>query len=158
MQQLHLDAAHRHPVAGLVGLDVAAVQARDLDDPGGLQPVGVYRAGVDRHQGGEPFDGHAEDVAAYMIRVVVRDQRAGDAHAVRRGGVDDALDVPGGVHHQALTGVAVTDEVHEVLHLPGEGVCLTDVAPAEELPEIERGHGRSSNTPRHRSERCLTLT
>ena len=75
---------------------------------------------------------------AHVILVGVRDQRAGDADAVGLGRAHDGVDLPGGVHDDALARLAVPHEVDEVLH----GTEL-------HLPEVELP-GRPAPRPRRR--------
>src|SRR5258707_9787947 len=46
----------------------------------------------------------------------MRHQRAGEPHVVGLRGVDDRVDLPRGIHHDALAGHRVADEIDEVLH------------------------------------------
>ena len=64
--------------------------------------------------------GHAPrgEAAADVVLMGVSHQRAGEPHAVGLGGVDDRVDLPRGIHHDALAGHRVADEIDEVLHRP----------------------------------------
>jgi hypothetical protein len=76
-----------------------------------------------------------------VVGVIVRGQRADDAHAVAGGGVDDLLDGVGGVDHHRLSGRAITDQVREVHHLGRDGVAGREVAAREQTAEVKTlGH------------------
>ena len=79
----------------------------------------------------------AEERPADVVGVIMRREGADDAHVVGFGDSDEVADVPRGVDDQAFAGVAVADEVHEVLHLCGHGVPGTEVATGQELTQVE---------------------
>ena len=86
--------------------------------------------GLQRQQLAHPADLVAHHVAAHVVRVVVGGERAGDAHAVGGGDVEDAPHVVGGVDDDGLAGRPVADQVDEVDHLPGERVGRAMSRPA----------------------------
>ena len=77
-----------------------------------------------------------------MIGVVVGNERAGDAHAVSSRGLDELAHAVRGVDRQRVSGFPVADEVREVDHLPGNGISAGEIAPREQLAEVQAvGHG-----------------
>src|SRR5439155_25261319 len=64
--------------------------------------------------------GHAPgfEAPADVILVSMGDERAGDRHALRLGGLDNRVDLPRWVDHHALAGLRVADEIDEILHRP----------------------------------------
>ena len=81
-----------------------------------------------------------------MIRVVVRDQRGGDPVAVRLGDVQQTADIPGGIHDDRLALHGITDQVHEIRHLPGGRLMARDLLSGQELAEVKRGCGHPSKS------------
>jgi hypothetical protein len=63
-----------------------------------------------------------------VVGVIVRWQRADDAHVVLGGGVDDLLHRIGRIDHDGLAGRPIAHEVGEVHHLRGDGVVDREVA------------------------------
>jgi hypothetical protein len=53
-----------------------------------------------------------------VILVGVGDERARDRHALGLGGLDDRVDLPRRVDHDALARLRIADEIDEVLHRP----------------------------------------
>ena len=72
-----------------------------------------------------------------MVGVVVRGQHAGDRHAVGLDGVDQVVDGVGRVDEHALAGGPVADGVDEVDHLLGDRVVDGEVAPRQQLAEVQ---------------------
>ncbi len=88
------------------------------------------------------FDRVTHEVAADVIGVVVRDEGAGDAHTVGRRDLDELAHAVRGVDGQRVSGFPVADEACEVDHLPGDGIVAGEVAPGEQLAEVQAvGHG-----------------
>ena len=75
-----------------------------------------------REQLADAGDGVAHHVAADVIGVVVRGERADESHAVGREDVEQSPDVVRGIDGDRLAGLAVADEVHEVDHLARDRV------------------------------------
>ena len=156
VDQLDADGADVHDVAAAVAHQVGLAGAGHPLDPGGLVALDVDGHRVECEQLTHATDLVAHHVAADVVLVVVRDQRPGDLHAVGGGDVEDAPHVVSGVDDHGLAGLAVADQVDEVDHLPGQRVAAGDVAPREELAEVEPvgcvhidpGTGRSQTTPR----------
>ena len=85
----------------------------------------------------DSLDGEAHHVAADVVRVVMRREDAGQAHAVGPCDLDELAHRVRGVYHQGLAGLPVADQVGEVDHLPGDRVLTREVATGEELAEVE---------------------
>ena len=119
--------------------DVTAVVQREVGvgEPGrALHPLGfgalhMYRdrATVEGEELPQSLDRVPHDVAATVIGVVVRRQDAGEAEAVGREDVEERAHVIRGIDGDGLALLPVTDEVHEVDHLAGQGIALREVAP-----------------------------
>ena len=61
--------------------------------------------------------------------------------------LDELLDAVRGVDRNGLARLAVADEVHEVDHLPRDRIVTREVAPGEELAEVQTlAHRRSNAT------------
>jgi hypothetical protein len=63
-----------------------------------------------------------------VIGVIVGRQRTNQLHTIGTRGIDDAPHVPGRIDRNAITGVAIADQVHEVLHLATDDAALCDIA------------------------------
>jgi hypothetical protein len=105
-------------------------------------------AGEQLLDAGDPA-GHAPrgEAAADVILVRVRDQGAGEPHAVGLRGIDDRVDLPRGIDHDALARDRIADEVDEVLHRPQLELLEVDSRFAHGFPCYS---GR-----RHRSKRAF---
>ena len=99
--------------------------------------VGHDAVGLDLEQRGQALHREAEHRAADVVRVVVRAERADDAHVVLLGDAHEVAHVPGGIDDETLPGHAVPEQVHEVLHALRGGVVAREVAPAQELTNVE---------------------
>ena len=73
-----------------------------------------------------------------MVRVVVGAEGAADLHAIRVGDADEVVDAPGGVDDHTLPGVAIAEEVDEVLHAVG-GLVGAGEVPATEARTVPAG-------------------
>ena len=91
----------------------------------------------EREQLGDALDRPAAEVTADVIGVVVRDEHAGEAHAVGAEDVDELARAVRGVDRDRLAGLAVADEVDEVDHLLRDRIVTREVPPREQLPEVE---------------------
>jgi hypothetical protein len=69
--------------------------------------------------------------------VVVRDERAGDAHAVGPRDLDELTHAVRRVDGDRLSRVSVADEIDEVDHLPGDEVVAGEVPPRQQLTEVQ---------------------
>ena len=131
-------------VAAVVQDEVGVGRAGHALHPRRLGPLHVERR-CDIVHGKElacPLDRVAHEIAADVIGVVVGDERAGDAHAVGRRGLDELAHAVSGVDDQRVAGFPVADEVREVDHLPGDGIVACEVASREQLAEVQTlGHG-----------------
>ncbi len=131
-------------VAAVVHDEVGVGRAGHALDPRRLGPLHVERRRhvVHGEELARALDRVAHEVAADVIGVVVGDERAGDAHAVGRRGLDELAHAVRGVDGQCVSRFPIADEVREVDHLPGDGIVAGEVAPGEQLAEVETvGHG-----------------
>ena len=140
-----------------VWMSVIADRA-DLDDVARLvqHEIGVRAAGDALHaerfgrlhvdlggdvgaaeQLGDALDAQAHHVPADVIGVVVGGEHAGEAHPVGAEDLDELVDAVGGIDQHGLAGLAVADEVDEVDHLLGDPVGAREVAPGEQLAEVQ---------------------
>ena len=77
-----------------------------------------------------------------MVGVIVGDERARDAHAVGLRRVDELTHPVRRVDGERVARLPVADEVHEVDHLLGDQIVTREIAPREQLTEIQAvGHG-----------------
>jgi len=88
-------------------------------------------------QPADPHDREAHHVAADVVGVVVGGEDAGEAHPVGGQDVEDLAGGVGRVDRHRLAGLPVADQVDEVQHLAGDRIGPGDVAPGQELSEIE---------------------
>jgi hypothetical protein len=72
-----------------------------------------------------------------MVGVIVRGQYTDDPHSVNFHGVDEGIHVVGRINEETLTCRTITDCVDEIDHLTRKIVVLSEVAPGEQLAEIE---------------------
>lgn len=110
---------------------------------------------VDRHRqalekGRDALDRVAHHGAAGVICVVVTHENAGDPHAVGVGHRQDLVDCVGGIDHEALSALAITEQVREVHHLPGEHVSGGMVATREKLSEVKAIRGVGTHNEHNR--------
>ena len=104
----------------------------------------MHRAAHPFEQASDALDRVTHHRSPDVVLVVVRRQHAADRHAVGLDGVDEVIHGVRRVDEHALSGRAVTDGVHEVHHLAGDRVPDGEVAPREELAEVQpvvRAHG-----------------
>ena len=134
---LDLHLSDRDLVASISQRELGFGQAGDLADELCVGPVYMQRTGDALGQATETFDVKAHHRAAHMVWVVVRAKGPDDAHPVAFGHVHDVIHRPGGVYDDALAGMSVPDEVHEVLHLLADVVFPTKVNTGEELAKIK---------------------
>jgi hypothetical protein len=90
---------------------------------------------------------------ADVVGVVVRRQHAGQMHAVGLQRVDQITGGVGRVDDDAVAGFAVADEVGEVAHLGGDHVADGEVAPGEQLAEVEAVRIRHAPQPKAAGEK-----
>src|SRR4029077_8285958 len=90
--------------------------------------------------------GHAprRKTAAHVVLVGMRNERARDRHAPGLGGLDDRVDLPGGIDDHALARHRIADEIDEVLHRPELHLLEIDrvVRHASHPTPGPRAHGR----------------
>ena len=86
---------------------------------------------------GDARDLVAEQVAPDVIGVVVGGQHAGEAHSLVREDVDHLARCVGGIDGDDLTSLAVTDQVDEVHHLESQGIADGEIAPCQQLAEVQ---------------------
>ena len=72
-----------------------------------------------------------------MVGVIVSGENTGDCHVICSDDVDELNGGVGRVDEDALADCSVADRVDEVDHLLSELVALGEVAPGEELAEVE---------------------
>ena len=100
------------------------------------------RHAVEREQLGDALDRPAAEVTAHVIGVVVRDEHVGEAQAVGGDDVDELAHAVRGIDRDRFAGLAVADDVHEVHHLLGDLVVGREVAPGEQLTEVQARRSR----------------
>jgi len=133
-------------VAAVVHDEVGVGRAGHPLDPGRFGPLHVERRRhvVHGEELARALDRVTHEVAADVVGVVMGDERAGDAHAVSRRGLDELAHVVCRVDGEGVPGFPVADEVREVDHLPGDGIVAGEIAPREQLAEVQAiGHGRT---------------
>src|SRR5688500_12804591 len=128
VQPFDFDVSDADLVAGIVTREVAFADPGHHADPVRLGAVSVHFARVQLQKLWQPGNGEAEERAAYMIRVVMRTDGAGNRHSVGGRRVHDTAKIPRRIDHQTLSRVSISDEIDEILHLLTEEALLADVA------------------------------
>ncbi len=90
-------------------------------------------------QCGDALDRVSHHRAADVVGVIMGHERPGHRHPVVADRGDQIVDRVGRVDEQALAGAAVADGVDEVDHLLGQRVVGGEIAPREQLAEIQIG-------------------
>ncbi len=137
VDELDGDGADLDDVAAGVGDQVAVVGTGDPLDPLGFVGLDVDRHRAEAEQLIDPGDGVARHLPADVVGVVVGGEGASQGHAVLVEDPEQVLDAVGGVNDDGLTGLPVADQVHEVDHLAGHRIGGREVAPGEQLTEVE---------------------
>jgi hypothetical protein len=137
VDELDLDGAHRHPVARLVGDELALGDARGAGNPRRLVVLYVDRAAHPLEEAGDALDGVTHHRAADVVRVVVGGEDASDRQPIGLDPVDEIVDGVRGIDQHALTGLPVTDGVDEVHHLLGDRVGRGEVPSGQHLAEVQ---------------------
>ena len=90
-----------------------------------------------------------------MVDVIVGGEHTGHAHLVFGDDVEQSLHVIRRVDQHGVAGVAVTDGVDEVHHLPGDRIALGEVTTRQQLAEIQAiGHAAQRRGLPIRSGAC----
>ena len=105
--------------------------------PRDLGALDVDRTGLTLEQRRDPLDVETHHRTADVVGVVVRRQHPGDPHVVGRRGVEQLVDRVRRIDEQALAGRPVADQVGEVDHLRGDRVTDREVAPRQQLAEVQ---------------------
>lgn len=139
MDQRDRHGSDVHGVARGVEHKIGVGRARHAFDAVRLFGLYVHLRGdsVDREELGESFDGPAAEISAHMIRVVVGHEHVGESQAVGADDVDEFPHAVRGVDRDGLARLAVAHEVHEVHHLLGDRIRRGEVAPGEQLTEVQ---------------------
>ena len=140
VQKLDFDRACFNLVAGIVSDEILFLDARHLRHAVRFGAMDMDRTRIDLEQVGQPLDAEAEDRPADVVGMIVRGQCADHAHAVGLRHLDDPPYVPRRVDDQAFAGVAIADQINEVLHLLGGKLPLRNVAAHQQLAQVELGH------------------
>src|SRR6185437_6317906 len=111
VQQFDLDIADADFVAVPVRGEIAHLNSGNARNKQGLYGIHVDGNADPFHQFGQAFQLEAHHRTAHMVGVVVGDQHAGQVHAVGLERVDQVAGRVGGVHHDAVTGLPVADQV-----------------------------------------------
>jgi hypothetical protein len=85
----------------------------------------------------QSFDLVAEQIAANVIGMVMRRERAHDLHAILACGVNQPTYIPRGVDDHTFIRRSIADEVAEVEHLLSDRVGRGEVTACEKLFEVE---------------------
>ena len=99
--------------------------------------VDVHRDADPLQQLGKSLELEAHHRPADVVGVVVGDQHPGQPHPVGLEGVEQIAGGVGGIHHHRVAGLPVADQVGEVAHLLSYRVGSGEVAPGEQLAEVE---------------------
>ncbi len=143
VDEFYLDLAHRDLVAAGVADQVGVGHARDFGDQVGLVILYVHRHRRQLEQISDATDGVTHHVATNVIWVVVSAERPSEFHLVLFEHIQNALGVIGRIDHHGLASSTVADEIDEVDHLLSDRVGRSDVAPGQQLSEVQTifGHG-----------------
>ena len=132
-------AADLEHVARVVQREIGVRASGDTLHAERLRPLHVHlgRDVVARQERGDALDLVAHHLTADVVRVVVRREHAGESHPVGVEDRDELVDPVRGIDRHCFAGLTVTEQVHEVDHLPGDGIAAREVAPGEQLAEVE---------------------
>ena len=108
-----------------------------------LEAVGFVPIDPDRHpltleQLGQTVDLEAEEIAADVVRMVMGHQGADHLVAVFRRPVEQPHNIPGRVDDDRLAAGRITDQVHEIGHLPRHRMGGRNLLAGQQLLEVER--------------------
>ena len=145
VDQFDADLAHLHDIAAAVAHQLGVGEMRDLLDELGLGALHMNRHGCEFEQLLHTLDGITHHLSTHMVGVIVGGDGTDEFHAVIGEHLEDAGDVVGGVDHNGLTGLAVTNEVDEVDHLLSQRISAGDVAARQQLAEVQTVRGLDSS-------------
>ncbi|CAI7977002.1 hypothetical protein FRAHR75_20175 [Frankia sp. Hr75.2] len=137
VQQADVHRADGDHVVVAVLDELGGPHARPAPHPLGLVPLQVDRDGRALQQLADPLQLDAEGRAADVVGVVVGDQRPGQPHVVGGQHVEQVAHPVGGVDHDGLARLPVTDEVDEVDHLGRGGITHREVTAGQQLAEVQ---------------------
>lgn len=137
VQHLDGDVADGDGVAALVLDDICRRDARHPLHEGRLCLVHVDGPRSAADEFGHALERDAHHRAADVIRMVVRRERADDAHALVLDEVDELTRGVRGIDDHRLTFLFVADDVGKVDHLFGDRIVDGEVATGQQLAYVE---------------------
>jgi fatty acid desaturase/predicted Zn-dependent protease with MMP-like domain len=148
VDQLDRDVADHDDVAARVENEIGRDEIGDLAHELTLLGLHMDRDVHAFEELVDALDRVPHHLSTDMIGVVVRGENSGESHVIRFEDAKDAVDVVGGIDGDRLTGLAITDQIDEVHHLPRQRIVLGDVASGEQLTEIQTaGSGGIGHCP-----------
>ncbi len=105
--------------------------------PFGFVAVYVYRNLDTGEQILQAGQGEAEHVATDVIGMVVRDQHTGEPHTIVGKGGEDVVDRVRRVDHDRVPSFLIADQIGEVDHLSRYRIADREVAPGQQLTEVQ---------------------
>src|SRR5262249_46696421 len=99
----------------------------------------------EREQLGRTVDRETAHAPADVIRVVMRDERAGERHPVGAQDLDELARRVRRIDRDGFAGFAITDQIDEVDHLLRDAIARPKAPPRQQLPKVKPLHPRYSD-------------